>query len=260
MTAVPAVDLAEMWVVSFTLVLARVSAFVITFPLFGQRYLPRLVKVGLCLTLTIVWLPTYVSARSMALDSWVQYAISMTGELFVGALIGYTFGLLLLPMRLAGTYVGQEMGYHLGGITDPGSQSSSNETGVIFESLGILLLLGLNVHHAVLWTLYASLAVVQLDRGFAFAGAQIYSRALSQMHEASFLLIAPLATSLFTVLVVLAILMRVWPQINLFSFGIAVRLGLGLIAVTIFLPHVISNLQRFLASAIEEMPLYVLGL
>ena len=80
------------------------------------------------------------------------------------------------------------------------------------------------------------------------------------MHEASFLLIAPLATSLFTVLVVLAILMRVWPQITLFSFGIAVRLGLGLIAVTIFLPHVISNLQRFLASAIEVMPLYVLGL
>ena len=43
-------------VVLFTLVLARVATFFLVFPLFGSRYLPRLVKVGVCLSLTLAWL------------------------------------------------------------------------------------------------------------------------------------------------------------------------------------------------------------
>ncbi len=263
MNEVAAVDAAELWVVTFTLVLARVSAFIITFPLFGQRFIPQLVKVGVCLSLTVAWLPTYALAMQsipVPSDSWVGYAVSMMGEFVVGGFLGYAFGLLLLPMRMAGLYVGQEMGLNLSGITDPGSQTASNETGLIFDVLGTLLLLNLNVHHVMLLTLHASFSVLQLNRAFVYDAVRSYGRTLSATHDVSFLLIAPLATCLFVILIVLAIVMRAWPQINLFSMGIGIRLSVGFLALIVFLPNILSKLEQFFYSAMEAMPHYLLGL
>ena len=262
MTEISASEAAEVWVVTFTLVLARVSALVLTFPLFGQRHIPRLVKVGFSLALTLAWLSTYTSDNStvpVPSTSWVRYASAMVGEIFVGALLGYAFGLLMLPMRIAGTYIGQEMGFNLGQITDPSAQSSSNETGIIFELLGTLLFLSLNAHHTVLLTLHASFSVLQFDRGLAYAAWRLYGQIFSSVHEAGFLLIAPLATCLFVTLLVLAILMRVWPQINLFSFGIGARLAVGLIALLVLFPNLMSRLQQFLESAAVVLPRVLLG-
>jgi len=118
----------------------------------------------------------------------------------------------------------------------------------------------LNVHHVMLLTLHASFSVVQLNRAFAYDAARSYARTLSMTHEASLLLIAPLATCLFVTLIVLAILMRVWPQINLFSLGIGIRLSVGFMALITFLPSILSNLRQFFVSAMEAMPHYLLGL
>jgi flagellar biosynthetic protein FliR len=252
----------EAAVVTFTLVLARVSALVFTFPLFGQRYLPRLVKVGLCLSLSAAWYSPEIIAEYafvVVSNDWVRYAGWVFREVLVGAFLGYGFGVLLLPMRVAGTYVGQEMGYNLGGITDPGSQSASNETGVLFESWGILMLLMMDLHHVLLTTLHESFSALHPGEGFADSAFRLYARLLSDAHDVGLLIVAPLAVLLFAALVVLSVLMRAWPQINLFSFGIGARLTVGFLLWLALLPRILANLQNFLRSAAEILPLYLLG-
>ena len=236
------------WVINFTLVLTRVSALIVSFPLFGQRYLPRTVKAGLCFTLTLVWLPEVVQhAPSMRDASWMLFTIRMVAEMLIGTFIGYTFGLVLLPTRVAGAYLSQEMGFSLGQITDPASSSSTTELGAIFDAFGVLILLALNVHHTVLQTLHASFRI-GLDRRFVDRAWLQFSMAMSHMLDEGLLLIAPLATCLFITLFLLSVMMRSWPQLNLFSFGIPVRFIVGLGAMFLLAPYILSRLEWLLRS------------
>ena len=246
-------------VVNFVLVLTRVSATILTFPLFGQRYLPRLVKAGMCVSLAVAWFPDlHVSplAKTIGHGSWPELALALASQIVIGGFIGFAFGLVLLPARLAGTYISQEMGFSLGQITDPGSSSALTELGAIFDAFGILILLALNIHHRVLETLHASFQLGSVTRHFRTHAWQQYAGALNQMHDEGLLFIAPLLICLFCSLFLVAVLMRTWPQLNLFSFGIPLRFVIGFISLFLLLPYMLSRLEWFLASSKDLRQLF----
>ena len=101
----------EVWALAFTLILVRVATFVALLPVFGGKNLPRLVKIGLSVALAAMWLGTYQTApmapflRSADNIHWLSFAVAVGREVVLGAILGYAFGLLLLPARIAGSYI-----------------------------------------------------------------------------------------------------------------------------------------------------------
>lgn len=233
----------EAWVVAFSLIMARVGAFLVVFPIFGGQNLPRLVKVGFSMSLGAFWVATlgddYVNAfatKGIEL-SWVQYAIWMSREGFSGALLGFAMGLLLLPARIAGSYIGQELGLTMATLTDPSMQGSSSVFAQIFEGLAILLFFALNLHHAIIGTLHASFLRWPIGSPIEFDRALRPWQAFSEAHEWGLLVAAPAGVCLFLTLIVLMLMMKTAPQLNLFSVGMTVRLIAGAITVFAFLPE-----------------------
>ncbi len=238
------------WLVAFLFLLTRVSAFILTFPIFARKYVPHLIKTGICMGLTIAWLPEFTAQSANGISQMTGFAM-LTGaarELLIGGILGTILGLMMLPMRMAGIYIGQEMGFNLGGITDPGADSTSNEAGALLESLGILIFFGTNTHHTVLMALYASIYHKNIANDLRAFAETFFAHGLNQTHEVSLLLIAPIALCLFTTTVVLGVAMKSVPHVNLFSVGIPVRFAVGLIAFLAFLPTVLTNLANFFES------------
>src|SRR5262245_61263501 len=112
-------------VLCFALVLARVGAFVAVLPLLGGGAVPRLVKLGLTVALGCSWFGTLFAklppeGLSASLQSsWPALGVAAGREMLLGALLGYAFGLFLLPARAAGEVLSQETGLSLGGLLDP---------------------------------------------------------------------------------------------------------------------------------------------
>ena len=77
----------EAWAVSFSLILARVGAFVAAQPLFGGRQVPRLVKVGLAFSLATLWIGDLAppadpeSLQIPTATPWLGYALAVVREL-----------------------------------------------------------------------------------------------------------------------------------------------------------------------------------
>jgi flagellar biosynthetic protein FliR len=119
----------EVQVVSFILVLARVSAFIAFFPLFAKRQLPNTVKVGLSGGLTFFWygmVEAQLSQNPAAADLDVVSSVLMLAqEVTIGVVLSIALGLFFIPAKIAGSYIGQELGLSLASISDPGSQDSS---------------------------------------------------------------------------------------------------------------------------------------
>ncbi len=232
--------------IAFALVLARVSSFIVAAPAFSQGTVPTHVKFGLCVALSVFFLPGYIDAAAELRSSHGALILALFAEIVAGYCVGYLVGLMLLPVRIAGTYIGQELGFSLGQVADPTSGAASNETGLLFDAVGLLLFWTTDVHHQSLRMLASSTNVLQVDREFLLELADASARLISQSHDAAFVMIAPLASVLFLILTVLLVMMRSWPQVTLFSFGSGARLIAGLAAFVFFAPTIISNMTNIL--------------
>ena len=229
------------WCVAFVLVLARVSTFFLVFPLFQYGNVPRLVKVSLVMSLSLSWLVGFVTFGQWHVPSvidggWCSFAVTLAGEVVTGGALGYFFGLFFLPAEIAGAYVGQEMGLSMATIADPVSGTSKNILGDAFGALAMLIFLGNDIHHLVIGTLYLSFASGIGHFGLRELEVTRFTSGLCQAERWGIELAAPVAVVLFLTTVLLAVMVRNSPHLNLFSVGTMLRLAFGLVATLIFLP------------------------
>jgi len=242
--------LIDAWIVAFSLILVRVSLFVGMLPLFGGRNLPRIVKVGMSVGLATMWfcsfgvIPSLFVFEMSAGSHWLGFLLAIGREALFGAMLGFAFGLFLLPARIAGAYVAQEMGLNLAAISDPSAQDSATVLAQMFEALGILLFFGLDFHHVILSALH--LTFIRWPVGSPISAFPTVPLMNGMVHaqEWGLLLAAPMAICLFLTVVALTLMMKVAPQLNLFSIGLTLRIGAGLLAVLFFLPDVCLLMQQ----------------
>jgi flagellar biosynthetic protein FliR len=231
--------------VYFGLVLARVGTGVAVMPLFGDRSTPRMARAGLALALAVFWfggldnLPDLSRLEGLG---WASCALLMGREAVLGAVLGFAFGLFLVPARVAGEFVTQQMGLALANTFGPAGNRPAGPLTLMLESLSGLLFLGLDLHHLFLATLHATFARYPLGGTEGNVPvAQLLAGAASA-EEMGLLLAAPLGLALFLTVVALALLTRAAPQLNIYSVGFTLQAGVGVLAVFVLLPDMLTLL------------------
>src|SRR5436305_13694060 len=116
--------LLTIWVMTFGLILARVSSFIATIPYLGGQHVPKTIKAGTALALTCFWfaesgVTSVHVAVAMEQQPWIVFATAVGREVLIGCAMGYVLGQFLIPFRIAGEDIAQEMGLTLGTISDP---------------------------------------------------------------------------------------------------------------------------------------------
>ena len=240
----------ELWVVHLTLSLIRVAAFVAFLPPTTGRNVPQSVKIGLAMTLALsfglsapiephLWL-------TRAGEQWLAFAILAIRETVFGVGLSMCLGLVLMPARMAGAYIAQEMGLSIANLTGPTDGQQSSIIGVLLETVAGLLFFTLNLHLAVIAFLAASFEHHAPGRGALTLPPGWWLTGVSDSIEAGLLIAAPVAIVLMLTLISSMVLMRSVPQFNLFSVGMSVRLIAGLGAMLVFGPEIMVLLRQSL--------------
>ena len=242
------VEFVAFWSTTFVLVLARVSIFFLVFPLFRYGSVPRLIKVSLAMALSAAWLPSFATVTSgvlpaLANGGWMDLMVALAREVMIGGALGYFLGLFLLPAEIAGAYIGQEMGLSMAMISDPTSGAQKNVVGDGLGALALLIFFGSDIHHLVLGTLYASFTHSFGGGGFPDFHLAMFTQGLSNVERWGLEIAAPVGVVLFLTTLLLSVMLRTSPHLNLFSVGTMLRLGIGLVAMFIFLPDITSMIR-----------------
>ncbi|MEO1524845.1 MAG: flagellar biosynthetic protein FliR [Planctomycetota bacterium] len=232
----------------FMLVLTRVSVFVAVFPLFSRRQLPTLVKVGLSAALTVFWFSEVETQTAESLhgaNTWTAILL-LAKEIVAGIVLGTAMATFFYPAKVAGAYVGQELGLSLASISDPGSQDSSTLVTRLFETFAILLFFSINLHHFLILALHYSFE--QLNAGLSVTELPTESLVtlLTRVCDYGLLITAPLMILLMLVSLILAFLNRAAPSLNLFSVGMSIRSGLGIFCLFLFSPVIFGAMETYL--------------
>lgn len=251
----------DILVMTAALTLARVGTFIYFVPLLGGPNVPRTVKIGLSMALTVLFYGDASAALAAAgglayagSTSWLVFFLAVGREILLGGTLGFAFNLFLMPARIAGEFIAQESGLTFANVLTASGQGSANPFATLFEMLASVTFLTLDLHHVFLQVLFETFRHYPIGTKFRLPNWDLVA-AVSAVQEGGLLLAAPMALCLILTTVVLILLSRAAPQLNLFSVGFPMRVIVSLAAMLLLLPQLMAGIVSQFAWLIEFLQL-----
>lgn len=241
-------NFSEQEIIFFSLVLIRMSSFVVSWPVFGVETISPHIKVLFATVLTMViyptlkWTPYQVEAVNSGL------VLLVLREAFIGLAMGYLARMFFFAFRIAGEMVSQAMGLSAASVFNPsmGGQTSSVEQ--FYTSLATLFYLAVNGHHYL---------ITGLVRSFQWAPAAVLSLNVSQFTgvaqmtqeiiEIGLRFSAPVVISILVINLVLGVVGKTVPQLNVLVTSFPINIMVGFFLLIITMPMLFDEMGEFLA-------------
>ena len=221
----------------FALLTARIGGFVLVSPIFGWKAVPVVVRSGLVLMLTVFFAATMPPAMSVIGANWLQAVIFIGQEVIIGLGIGLMARLVYSAVLQGGLIAAQQMGFSDAGVLDPISGSQSRPIATFFEMIFAMLFLAANGHHLLVKIIASSFKTFPMattpDIGLLTEGVVV---AGSAMLLFGLKLAAPILAGFLVLAVLLCILARVLPEMNILLVSFPLRVGSGIFMAAAIMP------------------------
>ena len=230
----------------FIMVLTRISAFFMVLPIFGWTGIPVRIKVAFAVLVAIFFsivTPLVIELKS---DSIFEAMLLVANEALYGLALGLVFIIVFGVVRFAGQITERQMGLAMAEILDPFTDESEQPLASLLEMIFIILFLNANGHHLFFRVISRSYEVFPagtIPTVPVLAGGML--EAGSTMLTAGLKLAAPMLAAFLLLMVVLAVLARVVPEIDVLFISFPLCIGLGLLMVTICLPFINGFVAEF---------------
>jgi len=231
----------------FAMVLTRISAFFLLLPVFGWKTIPVRLKVAVTVLMAIFFsIITPDQAGGPKQVSLLKAILLLANEATYGLALGLIVTVMFSVVQLAGRIIERQMGLVMAHILDPLTGERTQPLGSLLEMIFIILFLSANGHHLFLLIIlrsYEAFPAGSVPTISVLAGGVI--TAGSAMFLAGLRLAAPMLAAFLLLLVVLAVLARVVPEMNILFISMPLRVGLGLLMAAMFLPIISGFIAEF---------------
>ena len=230
----------------FTLVV-RMSAFVVSWPVFGVENVSQKLKILFALCLAMVVFPTLKLTPAQAATLDKDLILVTIREAFIGVSLGYLARMFFFTFRIAGDLLSQSMGLSSAQTFNPlvGGQSTPVEH--FYVTLASLFYLGVNGHHLLISGLVQSLdwcplATLKLNTS-QFIGM---GHLVQEVVELGLKFSAPVVISILAVNLTLGVVGKTVPQLNVLVTGFPINILIGFILLVITLPMLLDQMGPYL--------------
>ncbi len=247
----------QLWALAFVMI--RVGAAFIAAPVFGNVSVPLPARIALSGAIGVLVLGTQTitpPAQVFGLETFV----AVGAEALVGLALGFILQIAFAAPLIAGEIIGGSMGIGFANMIDPNSGRSSPAIGQFLSILLTLLFLLIDGHLVLVDTVAKS--YVALPPGAAWlAPAQLRDIAMfgGYAFMAGMLLALPVGFLLLCLNLVVGMISRSAPALNLFSIGLPASLAVGVVAMAAAFPAMGDYMLVIVREGLEATRSLVLG-
>ncbi|WP_425229124.1 flagellar biosynthetic protein FliR [Sphingomonas sp.] len=231
----------QLWALVFVMV--RIGAAFIVAPVFGAVGVPLPARVGLTAAIGVLVLGVHPVAAPPTVFSLATF-MSVFGEALVGLSLGFVLQIAFAGPLVASEVIGSAMGLSFATMIDPQNGRSTPALGQFFSIMLTLLFLSMDGHLVLVDMLVRSYDV--LPPGAAWLSAdRIKGVALFGGYAflAGLLLALPVGFLLLCLNMVVGMMSRAAPSLNLFAVGLPASLAVGVVALAIAFPAMGDYMQ-----------------
>lgn len=222
--------------VLFTLVLARVSGLVMTAPIYGTSDIPARIRALFAVALAVLITPSQWNVPVEDPGTTLNYLVFVGSELVIGLSLGLGIVVLFSGIQLAGQMMGRIGGMMLADVFDPSVGTSVP----MFSRLMLLVTMAVFVciggHRMVMAGLLDTFATIPPGSGAVPTEiAHTFVLLLAQSFALAVRAAAPVVTSLLLSTLVMGLVSRTLPQLNILAvgFGMNSMLTFGVLGLSL---------------------------
>jgi flagellar biosynthetic protein FliR len=234
----------------------RILAVFTSAPIFSSRGFPVRARILLALWIAIAAqaslpeMPPVLLNSELALGALIQ-------QIAVGLTLGFIVRLIFACLEFAGELVGAQMGLNYAAFFDPSLGGSASTSARFFAYIGSLVFVVSNGHMVVLLAVVRSFEVFPVGQGWWESLSHLEIQRLgSELFATALWMALPMMGMLMFANMVLGIISRIAPQMNVFAIGFPVTLTVGLIGMLATLPMLelpmLALLERSIALFLQR--------
>jgi len=211
-------------VLLFSLVLARVSGIVIMTPVFGSADIPVQFRALFAFSLALLILPSQWYVEVQEPDTLPMYAIVLAAELVIGLALGLGLYIFFNGLVVAGEIMGHVGGMSVAQVFDPTTGENSPLLSRLVYMLGLAVFVcsgGIRLTLAGLLDTFESIPPGGGHIPVELGEALVLILGLS--FSLAFRVAAPVMIGVLISMLVIGLLGRTLPQLNLMSIGFSVN-------------------------------------
>ncbi|MEI6026756.1 MAG: flagellar biosynthetic protein FliR [Betaproteobacteria bacterium] len=214
----------------------RVLAVFSALPIFNRRNVPLRVRIALAAFITATAQPSLPEMPVVPLDSMVAVML-VVQQVLIGVTIGFAVRAVFAAVEYAGELIGLQMGLNFAASFDPVSAGQSTATASFFATMVAWLFIALNGHLIVISAVVNSFQTFPVSpEPFGFLRKAMPHRWGAEIFATGLWIALPVITMLLFVNLVLGFISRVATQMQIFSIGFPITLGLGLAGLYYIVP------------------------
>lgn len=233
----------------FSLVLMRMSGFILLNPIFGRKTIPSLAKAGMVIVLTVLIFPL-ATGETPEIGTPIEFGVLLIKEFIIGYFLGFIIQLFEFAITFAGSIIDFQMGLSMASVFDIQTGGQVALTGNILQVYFMLLFFAVDGHLALMKILVTSAEIVPY--GQIGIGPDAIQAILAVFLQCVFLavkLALPIIGFALLLDTGVGILMKIVPQINLFVLDIPLKILIGITMLLLL----VSPIGDFLGDVIAEM-------
>jgi flagellar biosynthetic protein FliR len=241
----------QLWL--WMIAMIRPGAAFLAAPIFGANFVPVQLRLVVALAIGIPALS--VTGFTLPPDGLTSFAgfTLVGGEVMVGLALGFAILLGFSAATVAGEVIGNAMGLGFAAMVDPTNGQQNPVLGQFLSILATFLFLAVNGHLALAATIVESYRALPPGQawlsadslhGLVLFGGVLFSAGLS--------IALPVAFAIVLVQIVMGMLARSAPQLNLFAVGFPAALLAGIILLAIAAPVIGDGITGAINLGLEQ--------
>lgn len=237
----------------FMLILLRVAAIFTFSPVLGRKNVPAMFKIGFSVILSLILFNIFPPPEVLTFELY-SYTISLLKELLVGLLIGYVTVMVFAVANSAGQFIDIQVGF---GMAQLFSQEMGTQVTINANLLNIVMLICFfmtNGHHSLIRILantFYTLPPGNFTINFDVVG--VITSVFVSCIVMGIQVAMPIVAATFLAEMVMGILMRTVPQMNMFVIGIPIKVILGLILLILISPLFVQMTGPLFSTMFESI-------
>lgn len=246
----------EMGYLGVLLVFFRMLGLFLVVPGFSHSAIPMPVKILTALTISLAIFPLVRQYVPIDPGSLSGYLGSVIRESAIGFLMGFVAYVTFESISLGAQFVGYQMGLGAAGMMDPESHAQVSSMVPFQAWIALMIFFIGDMHHHVIQIFAESFRITQGATDASFSNPallQFFIGLTAKLFVLAVQLAAPITLLVLSCNIVIGMLSRIMPQMNILLFSFPVTIMLGFAGLYLVAPELIDTVETILAEVSNEL-------
>nr|WP_283242244.1 flagellar biosynthetic protein FliR [Jutongia hominis] len=242
------------------MIITRISMIFFIVPFFGNVNIPVRIKIALSFFLSLIIMNS-VDYSAVSYQGMLGYSILIAQEAVTGLLIGIGSGFTLYILNFSGHMLDMEIGFSMAMEMDPTTQVQTTISATFLTAVFMLMFIASDMHYFLIDAVVDSYKVIPIGEGIVSPNLyKIFVQYVIDYFVIGFRIILPVFACILVINVILGILARIAPQMNMFVFGMQLKVFAGLSLIFILM-NFLPGITDFLFNEMQTLTkLFMLSL